>query len=237
MNLSFDKISSYYCSRLTVQEFSLKQSFESEGFSFVFQQSFSIGQRSFVIDFFLDFCLFLECSHTSSSQYPLVFRSKAILLESKASFLHRFYPFPMCVLFESIHPFGSKLITTLKHLMPSVSYFFTSRYDLFESLPDILNDLRSSKDFSPTKTALSESNTFEDVSLGQQFNSSSFEPSSFGSHQLINPNRDIPPHNLEDLTSKCHHLQILANSNYSHDLKKESSEGSRVFMNSWEVLI
>ncbi|MHA1213992.1 MAG: hypothetical protein ACTSPG_01725 [Candidatus Hodarchaeales archaeon] len=234
MNLSFDKNSSCDCSRITVQEKSLVQFFESEGFSFVFQKSFSLPDRSYVVDFFLDSCLFLECSHTSSSQYPLVFRSKAILLESKASYLQRFYPFPMCVLFESSYSFGPKLISTLTSLMPSVSYFFTSRQDLFDSLRAILDEVRSRRLSSSGPSIPSEPPSLGCSSFDQQSYNSVLESFSPGIIPNSRSNSDRPSHNHNDPSPRSNSFPILSKDNYSHDLKKESSE---CFLNSWEVLI
>ena len=111
-------------------------------------QEFSFPNRSYIVDFFLQENLLLECSFTQSSQYDGLFRQKAIQLEAKSAFIKRFYPYPMCVLFESTHSIGEKLFTTLTSLMPSIDYFFTSRFELLEILPliqklkqNILQDL------------------------------------------------------------------------------------------------
>jgi hypothetical protein len=140
MNSINNKNLSISSTRFTVQEFSLKQLFLSGNIPFVIQKEFSFPNRSYIVDFFLADKLLLECSFTQSSQYDGVFRQKATLLESKAAFIKQFFSYPMCVLFESTHSIGDKLFATLMSLMPSVDYFFTSRFELLEFLPLIFQN-------------------------------------------------------------------------------------------------
>ena len=120
--------------RVTTQELNLKQSFTTEGVSFIFQKEFAFPDRSYVVDFFLADYILLECSHTRSFKYEVAFRHKAVLLEAKTSFIKQFHNYPMWVLLESERPIGTHFYKTLQKLMPSVNKILTSRNELLEYL-------------------------------------------------------------------------------------------------------
>ena len=127
--------------RVTPQEQYLKYLFNSEAIPFVSQQAFPLPDRSYIVDFFIADRLLLECTQTSAHAYQVALRQKAVHLEAKSLVLKRAYEYPIWVLFESLHPISSQLVSRLVRLMPSVDRIFTDPFRLLESLQHFCRDL------------------------------------------------------------------------------------------------
>ncbi len=134
MNSVSNKKFSSISSRTTPQEFELRQIFTKENISFQFQKIFSFSDHYYIVDFFIDHSIILECSYTQSFSHHITLRHKAQLLESKFSNLKSYYMYPIWVLFESERPITARFIRTLKRFMPSVDQIFTSILELQEKI-------------------------------------------------------------------------------------------------------
>lgn len=212
-------------SRSTVQELSLKQLFLSERIPFIFQKEFSFSNRSYLVDFFIGNLLLLECSFTLSSHYDNVLRQKAILLDAKTAYIKRFFSYPMWVLFETSHPISDKFFTTLCRLMPSVDQFFTSRNELLEILPMIIENNHQTEAISSSIYPLIDNSSLEKT-FHDHHDSRKTPSTRFGT-------KDTP---INSLSSSNHHFVNLqkhpspnfrnrAQVIFSQNLNKHSTEG------------
>ena len=143
MNSVSNKKFSSVSSRTTSQEFKLNQIFIKENIPFQFQKIFSFSDHYYIVDFFIDHSIILECSYTQSFSHHIALRHKAKLLESKFSNLKSNYMYPIWVLFESERLITPRFIQTLKRFMPSVDQIFTSILDLREKIQVELGIIRN----------------------------------------------------------------------------------------------
>ena len=141
MNSFSNKKVSNVSFRVTPQEQYLKYLFTSEAVPFISQKSFSLPDRSYIVDFFIADRLLLECSQTSAHAYQIALRLKAVQLEAKSLVLKNTFGYPMWVLFESLHPISPQLISRLSCLMPSVERIFTDPFRLLESVQFYCHEL------------------------------------------------------------------------------------------------
>lgn len=121
---------------MTTQELAVRQLLLQSDISFTFQQKFQLSDRYYVIDFFIKNFILLECSFSTMYKVNSAFKQKAIHLEAKCIQLKKEYGYPFLVLFESIKPVCTTLLTALRRLMPSVDRILTSRLYLLEILLD-----------------------------------------------------------------------------------------------------
>ncbi|MHA1966584.1 MAG: hypothetical protein ACW964_02155 [Candidatus Hodarchaeales archaeon] len=216
--------------RVTTQELYLKQTFTTECISFEFQKEFVFPDRSYVVDFFLADKILLECSYTRSFKYEIAFRHKAILLEAKTAFIKQFHPYPMCVLLESERPIGTHFYQTLHKLMPSISQILTSRFELLEFLQGSSRKTRNLSNVSPFSSSFFLLDSSKEPSSDNYPANSLYDSSaqdycpyilSKNNHyrQLIHQKQNSP-------STSCN----LLSTNYSHIMKKESTNESEVFI-------
>lgn len=164
-------------SSITTQELAVGQLLLLEDIPFTFQQRFQLSDRYYVIDFFIKNFILLECSFSTMYKVNTAFKQKAIHLEAKCVQLKKDYGYPFLVLFESIKPVCTTLLTTLHRLMPSVDRILTSRLHLLEILL-AKNNLTSflpftnSAETSPTKIIVSKTVNNHDINTGNSLNSS-----------------------------------------------------------------
>lgn len=120
--------------RMTLQESQIYHLLQADSISFECQKVFQIDNRRFIVDFFIENRLILECTSTSMKKFQVAFRQKAIQLEEKCSHLSEVYDFPIWVLFEAPRHISIQFLQTLIRLMPSVEKIFTSDQELIEVL-------------------------------------------------------------------------------------------------------
>ena len=117
---------------LTDQELAVKQLLLYHHIPFTIHQKLLLNDRYYVVDFFINNSILLECSCTTMHRVGVALKQKALQLESKFSKLKTIYPYQFWVLFESNRGISYRLSTTLRHLMPSIDHFLTSRKHLLE---------------------------------------------------------------------------------------------------------
>lgn len=119
---------------ITPQELNIIQLLQHLEIPFLFQQKFQLSDRYYILDFFIDDSILLECSFTSMYKVDVALKLKALQLEAKFVQLKKKYNYSFLVLFEAIKPINTPLLTTLQRLMPSVHKILTSRNELIERL-------------------------------------------------------------------------------------------------------
>lgn len=121
--------------RMTGQELQVRELFQSENISFSFQQVFMLTDCRYIVDFFLDKRIIMECASTSMYKYQIPLRKKAIHLEAKISHIKEYYPTLLVwVLLETHRPILETFSQTLVRLMPSVDQIYLSQNELREAL-------------------------------------------------------------------------------------------------------
>jgi hypothetical protein len=121
--------------RMTGQELQVRELLQSENIFFSVQQVFMFTDCRYIVDFFLDKRIIMECASTSMYKYQIPLRKKAIHLEAKISHIKEHYPtFLVWVLFETHRPILETFFQTLVRLMPSVDQIFLSQEELREAL-------------------------------------------------------------------------------------------------------
>lgn len=135
-------------SRMTWQELRIRQLLEAESIPFECQKVFRVNGRRFIVDFFIDEEVILECSATSMKKYQVAIRHKAIQLEAKCSLLSDVFSFRFWVLFHAPQPLSTLFLRNLSRLMPSVDQIFTSLPELLDvlSVKEIVSTLSPSWD-------------------------------------------------------------------------------------------
>ncbi len=119
---------------MTGQELQVRELIQSESISFSFQQVFMLTDCRYIVDFFLDKRIIMECASTSMFKYQIPLRKKAIHLEAKISHIKEHYPTLLVwVLFETHRPILETFFQTLVRLMPSVDQIFLSQDELREA--------------------------------------------------------------------------------------------------------
>ena len=212
----------------TPQELKLKQLLTTLGIPFELQKQLTFPDRSYVVDFFLASHLILECSQTWSFKYEVALRHKAILLEAKCSYLKRFHPFPIWVLFESARPIGELFNQTLERLMPSVDRILKSISMFLENLQGYF---RKNQNFHPHKRAFSASFSASSPKNDSYTKIHHFPPDNSSIQNLgayiwseRSNNRGCPPI-LRYFSSMSPNRPPI---NYSHIMKKEFIERPEV---------
>ena len=119
---------------MTLQESQIYHFLSVNSISFECQKVFQNNNRRFIVDFFIDDKIILECTSTSIKKFQVAFRQKAIQLEEKCSQLSDVFAFPIWVLFEAPRFISPQFLQTLTLLLPSVQKIFTSRQELIEIL-------------------------------------------------------------------------------------------------------
>lgn len=220
-NFSFSSL------RGTTQELYLKQIFTTEAVSFEFQKEFVFSDRSFIVDFFLEQKILLECSHTKSFKYEVALRHKAIMLEAKTAFIKQFHTYPMWVLLESERPIGTLFYKTLQKLMPSVDEIFTSRNELLEYLQEYSIKKRNPSSVNPFSSAFLLLNSSKEPSFGRYCSTSFHNSSEKNSCPYImsknNHSRQLIHQPQNSPFSNCNCLCNI----YSHKMKKNSVRNLR----------
>ncbi len=221
MNLKLNKKLSPIFSSMTTQELSVRQLLLQANIPFIFQQRFQLSDRYYVIDFFIKNFILLECSFSTMYKVNTAFKQKAIHLEAKCVQLKKEYDYLFLVLFESIKPVCTKLLTTLHRLMPSIDRILTSRLHLLEILlaPEDLSSfipITKSTETSPKNILLSKlTNSHGIKTLNSPNLSYNRNNSSKGGSRVCS-------HSSEELRNKTHFsTSIFASKNHSFNVKKE----------------
>jgi len=216
--------------RVTTQELYLKQSFATEGVSFVFQKEFVFPDRSYVIDFFLEELILLECSYTRSFKYEIAFRHKAVLLEAKTSFIKQFHNYPMWVLLEAERPIGTHFYKTLQKLMPSVDEILTSRNELLEKIRVFFKKNMNFLNVSPFSSSVFSLYSYQKPSSNKDSIASLHESTTKNYYPyILFKNKHYGQLLQQPQNSPFTEKNCLFN-NYSHKLNKKSTERTEVFI-------
>jgi len=129
------KNTSIISSRITGQELQVRELIQSESIPFSFQQVFMLTDCRYIVDFFLNKQIIMECASTSMYKYQIPLRKKAIHLEAKISQIKEHYPTLLVwVLLETHRPILETFSQTLVRLMPSVDQILLSQDELREAL-------------------------------------------------------------------------------------------------------
>ncbi len=120
--------------RMTLQESQIYHLLQAGSIFFECQRVFRIGDRHFIVDFFIDDKIILECTSTSMKKFQVSLRQKAIQLEEKCSHLSKIFGYPVWILFEAPRSISTQFLQTLTCLLPSVERIFTSNQQFIESL-------------------------------------------------------------------------------------------------------
>ena len=220
----FDKSTS-----MTLQEFKIIQLLQHLEIPFLFQQRFQLSDRYYILDFFIDESILLECSFTTMYKVDVALKLKALQLEAKFVQLKKKYNYSFWVLFEAIKPINTHLLATLQRLIPSVNNILTSRNELLEKLGGYLQknlnfhevNAHSSVSFSLDSvndpfSAKYCTKSFLDLSAQNSCPYILHKNNNYG--QLFQQPQDSPFSNSN-----------YPFNNYSHNLKKKFMEKSEVF--------
>jgi len=214
---------------ITPQELKIVQLLQHLEIPFLFQQKFQLSDRYYILDFFIDDSILLECSFTSMYKVDVALKLKALQLEAKFVQLKKKYNNSFWVLFEAIKPINTHLLTTLQRLMPSVNVILTSRNELLEKLREFLLKHHNSNEVNAHSSVLFSFNSVNDP-IFAKYCTKSFHKSSKQNYCpynifKINKNRQLlqQPQNSPFIKKDC------LFKNYSHKLNKKFEGKSEVF--------
>jgi len=212
---------------ITPQELKIVQLLQHLEIPFLFQQKFQLSDRYYILDFFIDDSILLECSFTAMYKVDVALKLKALQLEAKFVQLKKKYNNSFWVLFEAIKPINTHLLTTLQRLMPSVNVILTSRNELLEKLRGFLLKHHNSNEVNAHSSVLFLFNSVNDP-IFAKYCTKSFHKSSKQKYCPYNISKNIHYKQLlQQPQNSTFSKNIGLCNNYSQNMKKNLSRKLR----------
>jgi len=213
---------------ITPQELKIIQLLQHLEIPFLFQQKFQLSDRYYILDFFIDESILLECSFTSMYKVDVALKLKALQLEAKFVQLKKKYNNSYWVLFEAIKPINTHLLTTLQRLMPSVNVILTSRNELLEKLRGFLLKHHNSKEVNAHSSVLFSLNSVNDPIFAKNYTKSFPDLSTQNYCPYIISKNNFHEQIVQQPQKSLFIEKNRQLNNYSQNMKKKSIEESEV---------